>query len=44
MDSDPFLANVRRLPEYKELRQAGIACRENFRSQMPPPETTPDKK
>ena len=34
MDSDPFLANIRRLPEYKELRQAGIACRENFRAQM----------
>lgn len=37
MDSDPFLANVRRLPEYKELRQAGIACRESFRSQMSTP-------
>jgi len=34
MDSDPFLANVRGLPEYKELKQAGIACRENFRVQM----------
>lgn len=34
MDSDPFLANVRKLPEYKQLRQAGIACREGFRSQM----------
>jgi tetratricopeptide (TPR) repeat protein len=34
MDSDPFLANIRKLPEYKELRELGIACRENFRSQM----------
>jgi hypothetical protein len=34
MDSDPFLANVRRLPAYRELRQAGITCRENFRSHM----------
>ncbi len=34
MDSDPFLANIRRLPEYQELRQAGMACRENFQKQM----------
>jgi DNA-binding winged helix-turn-helix (wHTH) protein len=34
MDSDPFLANVRKAPEYKELRQMGMACRENFRAQM----------
>lgn len=34
MDSDPFLANVRKSLEYKQLRQAGIACRESFRSQM----------
>lgn len=34
MDSDPFLTNIRRLPEYKVVRQAGIACRENFRSHM----------
>jgi len=34
IDSDPFLANIRRLPEYKELRQAGMACRDNFRSHM----------
>jgi DNA-binding winged helix-turn-helix (wHTH) protein len=34
MDSDPFLANVRRLPEYQELREVGIACRENFRVHM----------
>ncbi len=34
MDSDPFLANLRRMPEYKELKQAGIDCRENFRKQM----------
>lgn len=33
-DTDPLLANVRRLPEYKDLRQAGVACRENFRSQV----------
>ena len=29
MDSDPFLANIRGLSEYKELRQAAIACRKN---------------
>ncbi len=34
MDTDPFLANVRKTPEYKEVRQAGINCRENFRAQM----------
>jgi len=34
MDSDPFLANVRKLPEYPKLREAGIACRENFRTEM----------
>jgi hypothetical protein len=33
MDSDPFLANIRKLPEYKELRQAGTLCWETFRSQ-----------
>lgn len=34
IDDDPFLANIRRLPEYAQLRQAGVACRENFRAQM----------
>jgi hypothetical protein len=34
IDSDPLLANIRRLPEYKELREAGMACREKFRAQM----------
>lgn len=34
IDSDPLLANIRRLPEYKELREAAIACRERFRAQM----------
>ena len=34
MDSDPFLANARKAPEYKELREMGMACRENFRIQM----------
>lgn len=34
MDSDPLLVNVRRFPEYKEIRQAGINCRDNFRAQM----------
>ncbi len=34
IDSDPFLANIRRLPEYAELRQAGANCRDNFRAQM----------
>ncbi len=32
MDSDPFLANLRRTPEYVELRRAGKACFDNFRS------------
>ena len=34
MDSDPMLANARRLPEYAKLRQEGVACRESFQSQM----------
>lgn len=34
MDSDPFLANLRKLPEYPELRQAAITCRNTFRSHM----------
>jgi len=34
MDSDPLLTNIRGLSEFKELRKAGIACRETFRSQM----------
>ena len=32
MDSDPFLARVRKLPEYEQLRRDGIACRENFKA------------
>lgn len=34
MDTDPLLANVRRLPQYAELRQAGMACRDRFRAEM----------
>jgi DNA-binding winged helix-turn-helix (wHTH) protein/tetratricopeptide (TPR) repeat protein len=34
MDTDPLLANVRRLPEYKELRHSGVECRDKFRAQM----------
>ncbi len=34
MDSDPFLANLRRVPEYGELRQAGMTCRQEFKAQM----------
>ena len=30
MDTDPLLASVRSVPEYKEIRQAGIACRARF--------------
>jgi hypothetical protein len=34
METDPLLANVRRLPQYAELRQAGMACRDRFRAEM----------
>jgi DNA-binding winged helix-turn-helix (wHTH) protein len=34
IDSDPFFANIRQLPEYKQLRESGIACRNSFRAQM----------
>jgi serine/threonine protein kinase len=30
MEHDPLLANVRTLPEYGELRQAGVACQQVF--------------
>jgi DNA-binding winged helix-turn-helix (wHTH) protein len=34
IDSDPLLANVRKLPEYGQLRRDGTACRENFKAIM----------
>gem|GEM_PF-5126954 len=34
IDSDPLLANLRKLPEYEQLRRDGIACRESFKAMM----------
>jgi tetratricopeptide (TPR) repeat protein len=36
IDSDPFLANVRSLPEFADLRRSAVACRDNFRARMQP--------
>ena len=37
IDSDPFLANVRKRPEFAKLRQSAVACRGNFRARMQEP-------
>lgn len=37
IDSDPFLANVRKLPEFANLRKSSVACRETFRAQTRQP-------
>jgi len=30
MDTDPMFASIRSLPEYAQIRSAGMACQNNF--------------
>jgi hypothetical protein len=32
MDSDPFFASMRTMPEFTEIRASGVACQKNFLS------------